>query len=180
MNQSKSREQLTDKTAISFIILLSVIICAFLIWWIYFKATPTDVASWVFQLPTLNASLNFLTSLFLVAGFVSIKRGYKVIHRNLMLLATLTSAFFLISYLTYHHFHGDTLFQGVGAIRYLYFSILVSHILLSIIQIPCILTTLYFAFCGNFEKHKKIARWTFPIWLYVSLTGVLIFFFLNY
>ena len=96
-----------------------------------------------------------------------------------MFSATFTSALFLVSYITYHHFHGDTKFVAVGTIRPIYFGILISHILLSAIQVPLILSTLYLALTRKFVKHKKIARITFPIWLYVSVTGVVIFIMLS-
>jgi putative membrane protein len=97
-----------------------------------------------------------------------------------MLLATFTSALFLVSYIAYHHFHGDSKFLAQGWIRPVYFTILISHILLSVVQVPLILTTLYLAYSKNFVKHKKIAKITFPIWLYVSVTGVLIFIILKW
>ena len=92
-----------------------------------------------------------------------------------MLSATFTSACFLISYIAYHHYQGDTKFMGLGIIRPIYFFILITHILLSIVQVPLILTTLYLAAAKNFVRHRKVARVTLPIWLYVSVTGVLIF-----
>jgi putative membrane protein len=97
-----------------------------------------------------------------------------------MYAATITSALFLLGYISYHHFHGDTKFIATGAIRPLYFGVLISHILLSATQVPLILSTLYFALTQQFVKHKKTAKITFPIWLYVSVTGVIIFIFLKY
>jgi putative membrane protein len=93
-----------------------------------------------------------------------------------MMLSALTFSFlFLISYLTYHAFHGDTSFEGEGWLRTLYFFILISHILLSAVVLPLVLTTVYFAATGNFNQHPKIARVTLPLWLYVSVTGVLVY-----
>lgn len=166
--------------AVPGIIGLSVVILLFLFWWIYQKEAPgTFDGHWSSYLPYLNAFLNGMAAVFLVCGFVAIKNKKIELHKRLMVTTTFISGLFLISYLTYHHFQGDTKFLGQGLIRYLYFGILISHILLSIVQVPLIFLTLYFAFTQKLEKHKKIARWTFPIWLYVSVTGVLIFLFLN-
>ena len=159
--------------------LLSAAVFAFLFWLIYFKETATASGDWVTYLPAVNASLNAITSILLVLGFQFIKNGQKEAHIKTMLAAVASSGLFLISYILYHHFHGDTKFLGEGSIRYVYFFILISHILLSMIQVPLIFTTLWFAFTKKYEKHKKFARWTFPIWLYVSVTGVLIYAFLK-
>lgn len=172
----------SDKKVFVIIGILSSIILAFLTWLIYFK-TGADLEGempWVNSLPALNALLNSLTSIFLVTGLIFIKKNRIDWHKRAMLAATGTSAFFLISYITYHHFHGDTKFVAVGLIRPIYFGILISHILLSVVQVPLILSTLYLAFTKNFQKHKLIARITFPIWLYVSMTGILIFIFLKF
>lgn len=158
---------------------LSVGIFAFLFWLIYFKETATASGDWVTYLPAINASLNAVTSVLLVLGFQFIKNGQRSAHIKTMLTAVATSGLFLIGYVLYHHYHGDTKFLAEGSIRYVYFAILISHVLLSMIQVPLIFLTLIFAFRQKFEKHKTIARWTFPIWLYVSVTGVLIYAFLK-
>ena len=162
--------------------ILSAVVLAFLVWLIYFKTgatTPVEM-NWISSLPALNALLNSLTTIFLISGMVFIKNNMPKWHIRSMLMATLTSAFFLISYITYHHFHGDTKFVALGSIRTLYFAILISHILLSAIQVPLILSTLYLGLTKKYEKHRKVAKVTFPIWLYVSITGVLIFVFLKW
>ncbi|AUN96733.1 DUF420 domain-containing protein [Bacteriovorax stolpii] len=166
----------SDKTVFAIIGLLSAAVIGFLFWLIYFK-TGASVGDngWVSSLPAVNAFLNALTAIFLVTGYYAIKTNDRELHIRLMLAATLTSACFLVSYVTYHHFQGDTKFLAQGWIRPVYFFILITHILLSIVQVPLILTTLYLAFTKKFQKHKKVARYTFPIWLYVSVTGVLIF-----
>ena len=161
------------------ILLISAAITAFLVWWIYFKTTGTSTAAWVDYLPALNATFNTLAAVCLTAGVAAIKRGHKERHRNLMLTAVGFSGLFLTTYLIYHHYHGDTPFTGQGWIRPAYFAILISHIVLSIAMLPMILSTLYHALGGRFESHRKIARWTFPVWLYVSVTGVVIFFLLS-
>jgi putative membrane protein len=96
-----------------------------------------------------------------------------------MVSALVLSALFLISYLTYHHFQGDTRFLATGLIRPIYFFILISHIILSVAVLPMVLITVFHALRGRFSNHKKIARYTFPVWLYVSVTGVLVFLMLN-
>ena len=171
-----------DSTAFSIIGILSAVVLAFLVWLIYFKtgADLTGEIGWVNSLPALNALLNSLTSIFLITGFVFIKKNKIQWHKILMFAATITSALFLISYITYHHFHGDTKFVAEGSIRSLYFGILISHILLSAVQVPLILSTLYLALTKKYVKHKRIARITFPIWLYVSVTGIIIFLFLKF
>jgi putative membrane protein len=172
----------SEKKVFTIIGILSAVVLAFLVWLIYFKTGTTTPAemNWINSLPALNALLNSLTTIFLISGMVFIKNNMPKWHIRSMLMATLTSAFFLISYITYHHFHGDTKFVALGSIRTLYFAILISHILLSAIQVPLILSTLYLGLTKKYEKHRKVAKVTFPIWLYVSITGVLIFIFLKW
>lgn len=161
------------------ILLASAALAGFLIWWIYFKTAAASDAAWIGALPAWNATFNTLCAACLIAGYVQIRRGRRERHKRLMLAALGCSALFLASYLLYHHFHGDTPFGGDGPIRVLYFAILASHIVLSVAMLPMILTTLSFALRGRFARHRRIARYTLPVWLYVSVTGVLIFFFLK-
>ena len=157
---------------------LSVAIACALIWLIYFKGGPAG-PEWVSSLPAVNAILNSCSAACLVIGYTRIRRKQITAHRACMLAATGFSALFLISYVTYHYFHGDTRFPGQGWIRPVYFTVLISHIGLSIVALPLILTTLYLALTGRFAIHRRVARWTFPIWLYVSVTGVVVFLLLN-
>jgi putative membrane protein len=159
--------------------LIGIIIFTFLVWWMYFKPNASINQSWVYFLPFLNCSLNGLTTTLLILGYRAIKKGKKEKHKKLMVTAGICSALFLISYLTYHHYVGDTKFLGQGLVRLVYFALLISHIICSIVQVPCILATFYFAFTGRIDAHKKAAKLTFPVWLYVSVTGVMIFLFLN-
>ena len=129
----------------------------------------------VSDLPALNAFLNGSCALFLCSGFVLIRIGKKEAHRFCMVAAFLLSVGFLSSYLTYHALHGSTPFPGTGWSRPIYFSLLVSHIVLAVSVLPLSLITLYQAVRGNFRRHRRIARWTLPIWLYVSFTGVAIY-----
>lgn len=126
-------------------------------------------------LPSLNAGLNATSAFLLILGFVLIKQGAWTGHALCMCSALGTSTLFLISYLTYHYFHGATPFPGQGWIRPVYFGILISHTILAVAVVPLALVTLFHALKSRFERHVKIARVTFPIWLYVSVTGVLIY-----
>lgn len=129
----------------------------------------------VIHLPTLNAILNFTSAIFLSAGFFFIKRKNITAHKICMGSALATSTLFLISYLYYHAKHGSTHFTGVGPVRTLYFAILISHTILAVVIVPLIFVTLVRAWAGRFEAHAKIARLTWPLWMYVSVTGVVIY-----
>jgi uncharacterized membrane protein YozB (DUF420 family) len=126
-------------------------------------------------LPSLNAGLNLTSALLIVLGFILIRQGAWTGHALCMISAMGTSTLFLVSYLTYHYFHGSTPFTGVGWVRPVYFTILISHTLLAVFVLPLALISLYQALKSRFEKHVKIARIAFPIWLYVSVTGVVIY-----
>ena len=128
------------------------------------------------NLPSLNAFLNGLAGIFLFLGWRAIKRGERQLHRNLMICALVCSTLFLISYVTYHILiHGVTRYQGTGFSRVLYFFILLTHTPLAVGIIPFCLSAVWFAFRGNFASHVKITRWLLPVWMYVSVTGVLIY-----
>lgn len=130
-------------------------------------------------MPGVNAGLNATSATMLVAGFMAIRSGRRKIHKRLMVSAFAASAVFLLGYILYHYAHGDTQYQGEGTIRIIYFAILISHVLLSIAMLPMILTTFYLAAQERLAAHKRLARWTLPIWLYVSVTGVVIYFMLR-
>jgi len=130
-------------------------------------------------MPSLNAGLNATSATLLVAGFIAIRSGRREIHKRLMVSAFAASAVFLAGYILYHYAHGDTPYEGEGPIRIAYFTILISHVLLSIVMLPMILTTFFLAARQRFATHKRLARWTLPTWLYVSVTGVLIYFMLR-
>jgi uncharacterized membrane protein YozB (DUF420 family) len=128
------------------------------------------------QLPHLNAILNSLSAAFLVTGFIFIRRGKIAAHRAMMTCALVSSTLFLISYLIYHFgFQGLTRFTGQGAIRTLYLLILFTHTVLAVVILPFVLVTVTRALRGDFARHRRIARWTFPMWLYVSVTGVIVY-----
>jgi putative membrane protein len=130
-------------------------------------------------LPAVNASLNATAASLIVAGWIAIKRGARRVHPYLMVGAFVASALFFVSYSIYHSVAGDTKFLGVGAIRAVYFALLISHVLLSAAVVPMALASFYFSWRRRFSTHKKIGRVLVPIWLYVSVTGVAIFFFLK-
>lgn len=130
-------------------------------------------------MPAVNASLNGLATVLLLSGYVAIRRRAREVHKYFMVAAFAASALFLIGYLAYHYAHGDTKYVGGGPLRAVYFFILISHIVLSMPLVPMVMTTLYFTVRGQFPRHRRLARWTFPIWLYVSVTGVLVFVFLK-
>ncbi|MEX0823078.1 MAG: DUF420 domain-containing protein [Balneolaceae bacterium] len=151
----------------------------FLLWLLYGRDAGGQTATWVEQLPALNALLNSITTVLILAGFIAIKKKKYVTHMKLMLTAFVTSLLFLISYLLYHNYVGHTPFPGEGVIRPVYFTILISHIILSAFVVPLVMTSYYFAFSGKFKTHRKVSKWTLPVWLYVSVTGVVIYFILN-
>jgi len=126
-----------------------------------------------------NAIVNTIVSVLLAAALVSVKLQKYVLHKRLMLTAMVLSILFLISYVLHHLLAGDTKFGGVGAIRYFYFFILITHIFLAAIIMPFVLFTAYRALISEWPQHKKLARITWPIWFYVSLTGVLVYLFIS-
>jgi uncharacterized membrane protein YozB (DUF420 family) len=126
-------------------------------------------------LPHVNAILNSTSAVLLLAGFSFIRRGRIQAHRNCQVAAVATSTLFLISYLTYHYYHGATRFAGQGLVRPLYFTILTTHTILAVVIVPLILITLYRATRRDFIRHRRLARVTLPLWLYVSVTGVIVY-----
>jgi len=128
--------------------------------------------------PVINASLNGASTVLLLMGRWLISRRRIAQHRLVMLTAMVTSTLFLISYLYYHIHVGSVHFQGTGWSRPLYFTILISHVVLAVVIVPLVIITLMRALRERFDKHRAIARWTFPLWLYVSVTGVLVYFML--
>lgn len=126
-------------------------------------------------LPPIYATLNAFTAVFLVAALLAIKRKNIVVHKTLMSAAIVFSALFLVLYVIYHSTSDSTPFGGVGNIRVVYFTLLLSHILLSVVVIPLVLITYVRALAQRFDRHKRIARITFPIWLYVAISGVVVY-----
>jgi putative membrane protein len=179
----ETKDEGSPGTILFWSIAASALVIGFLLWLIYLKQTPGSGGGRISSdsvLPALNALLNALSACSLVAGFIFIRRGQLNLHRRFMTSALFFSALFLVSYIAYHSTHGDTPFRGTGAIRPVYFFILISHILLTVIALPVILTTLFLALTGRFAAHRRIARITLPAWLYVSVTGVVIFLMLRF
>jgi putative membrane protein len=127
------------------------------------------------HLPAVDATLNAASAVLLACGFYFIRRRNIPAHRACMLGAFGTSIIFLICYLTYHYYHGVTRFPGHGAVRSFYLTLLGTHTTLAVVIVPLVLTTLYRAWRQRFDLHRRIARWTLPIWMYVSVTGVVVY-----
>jgi putative membrane protein len=158
---------------------VAVLALAFLIWLVYVATPAQGAPAWADRLPESNAFCNLASAVCALAGFWAIRRGRRGLHRTLMLTALAWSAAFLAGYVLFHHFHGETHFKGSGWIRTVYLCLLASHVLLSALVLPLLLATVAFAGLGIFERHRALARWTLPLWLYVSVTGVLVFLFLR-
>ena len=126
-------------------------------------------------LPTVNAALNALATMCLVAGWRFIRRGRQDAHRACMIGALACSALFLASYVIYHYNAGSRPFEGTGPVRLVYFAILITHVILAAAIVPLVLMTVVRAFRGQFDRHRAVARWTLPLWLYVSVTGVVVY-----
>lgn len=168
----------TDRGFWVFNAIVSTAAVAFLGWLLVIREAGGVHADLRFM-PAINATLNAAAATLLLLGFGAIRSGRREVHKRLMVSAFAASAVFLVGYVLYHYAHGDTPYQGVGPIRIVYFTILISHVLLSIVMLPMILTTFYLAARRRFAVHKRLARWTLPVWLYVSVTGVVIFFMLR-
>ncbi len=168
-----------DRAAIGGILAVSAAAFGFLVWLIYFKTPAGSSISAYDALPAVNAILNGLSACCLTAGYLAIRAKRRRVHMTLMIAAFVFSALFLVSYIAYHNVHGDTKFLGEGAIRPVYFSILISHIGVTVFALPMIFTTFFFAYRLRFDAHRRLARITLPLWLYVSVTGVAIYFLLK-
>jgi len=160
---------------IALIVAVSAAAVCFLLWLLYLHHPLDASVSRLRFLPALNALLNGLCTVALLAGFYFIRRGNIPAHRVSMVIAFAFSSLFLVSYITNHALHGETHFPGLGTVRTVYLSILASHVILSVVALPMVLTTFFFSLSGRFLQHRKIARFTLPIWLYVSVTGVVVY-----
>lgn len=160
-----------------------------LIGYLLFNVKSESDATWIHMLPHVNGVLNSFTAIFLVFGYIMIKRNNKTLHRMSMLISFTLAGLFFISYLTYHSSVPSQMFGDldknnildsyelslIGNMRLVYLTLLLSHILLAVALLPISLFTLYYALAGKFEKHKKIVKFTFPIWLFVSVSGVVVY-----
>jgi len=165
--------------ALGVILSISAVAFGFLVWLIYFKGGSNYNSSLIESLPALNALLNGTSAVLLLFAYQSIRQRKFSRHMKFNLTAFFTSSLFLISYVIYHNFHGSTHFPGHGLIKYIYFTILISHIILAALVVPMILTSFYLAFSGKLKTHRKVSKFTLPVWLYVSVTGVLIYLILS-
>ncbi len=165
----------SNQKAIAAILAISGVATLFLLWLIYLHPALDSTGMHLTFLPALNALLNGLSATALATGYVFIRQRKIVAHRTSMLTAFAFSSLFLVSYIVNHTLHGESHFPGHGTVRTVYLSILLSHVLLSVIALPMVLTTFFFSLSGRIPQHRKIARYTFPIWLYVSLTGVVVY-----
>lgn len=167
------------KSAITGILVISAAAIGFLFWIIYGVEAGDGSSRWGF-LPATNALFNAISATAVITGLCFIRKGNKRAHGISMSTALLASALFLVGYIIHHTVHGDTKFITEGWLRPTYFFILITHIILSIVVLPLVLTTVLFAIMRRWSAHRKIARWTYPVWLYVSITGVLVYFFLRH
>lgn len=169
-----SAAEVSNEKPLFIIGVVSVAALGGLIWLLYFRDATTASGSMTY-LPAVNATLNACSAVCLALGFSAIRRNARVTHQRFMISALAFSTLFLVSYIIYHATHGDTRFTGQGWIRPVYFFVLISHIILSAVALPMVLTTFYFSWSAQFARHRRLARFTFPLWMYVSVTGVLIF-----
>lgn len=140
-----------------------------------FQLQTHKMPPFISYLPHLNACLNASSAILLFAGYSFIRKGRVAAHRACQISALVVSILFLTSYLTYHYFHGTTRFQGTGVSRPIYFTVLTTHTILAVVIVPLIAITLYRALKLDFVRHRRIARITLPLWLYVSITGVIVY-----
>src|SRR6201996_9488685 len=169
---SASHPKSSTRPAIFAILAISAAASLFLFWLIYIHPAAASSSEYAF-LPALNAVLNGLSATALLIGFTFIRARRVAAHRASMITAFVFSSLFLVSYILHHALHGDVRYPAHGAFRPFYLSLLASHILLAVIALPMVLVTFFFSLSGRIPQHRKIARWTFPIWLYVSVTGVI-------
>ena len=175
MNQLVTNEARTPMSVVAAIIAVSIAASLFLGWLVYFHAPADVTGTHLSFLPALNAFLNACAAVALVVGFGFILNKQIAGHRASMFTAFVFSSLFLACYITNYALHGEIHFKGEGAVRWVYFPLLISHIILAVVVLPMILITFFLSLSGRFPAHRKLARWTFPIWLYVSVTGVIVY-----
>lgn len=161
--------------AVAGILVVSVAAFLFLVWLVYLKGGGGAESPLIRALPACDAGFNSLSTVLLIGGYVAVRQRKYARHLRFMTAAFVSSSLFLVCYVIYHNAHGDTRFLAHGPIRPIYFTILISHISLSAVALPLILSSFYLSLSGRFPIHRKVSRITFPIWLYVSVTGVLVF-----
>ena len=162
----------STRSAIAAILAISAAACLFLLWLIYIHPAADTTHIRLGFLPALNALLNGLSATALLIGYIFIRAKRIQAHRAAMITAFAFSTLFLVSYILHHALHGDVRYPTHAALRSVYLPLLASHILLAIVALPLVLVTFFFSLTGRIREHRKVARWTFPLWLYVSVTGV--------
>ncbi|TPE42560.1 DUF420 domain-containing protein [Pontibacter mangrovi] len=163
-----------DKRILSLIAVLSVVIPV-VVAVLFFMPKAHTPGIDVSYLPGFHAILNSLTAITLVIGYVNVKKGNTKAHRAAMLTAFGLSAIFLVSYVTYHFLGQRTVYGGDGILKYIYYFILLTHIVLAVVIVPLVLLSVYFGITNQLKRHRRISKWTFPTWLYVAITGVLVY-----
>ena len=172
-------DPLADRRFFLFNAVVSVAVLSLLGYLLLLRRGAVAGSADVSFLPAVNASLNALAATLLLAGYLAIRRRRWRVHRFFMVAAFGASALFFASYLVYHAVHGDTRYAGTGAMRSVYLAVLASHVLLSMTVVPLALTAFWFAFRRQFGRHRRVTRVLWPIWMYVSVTGVAIYFLLR-
>lgn len=167
-----------DKIMVPTILVVSIVVPVVVLILMYLPERYEVLGSGFSNFPLFHAILNFFTALLLLSGFIAIRKKELLWHRNLMISAFFLSAVFLVSYVISKISNEPVPYGGEGVLRYLYFFILITHILLSAIIVPLVLFTIYRGLTGEVEKHRRIARYTFPVWMYVAITGVLVYLFM--
>jgi len=157
------------------IIIVSVAIPLIIALLIFNQNQVSNNVGWISFLPHINGIINTLTSIILVIGWLFIKNKKVAFHKTSMLTAFVLGAFFLISYVIYHSYSESTAYGGEGMIRYIYYFLLITHIMLAIAVVPFVLLAIYYGISARYSKHKRIVKYTLPIWLYVSITGVIVY-----
>ncbi|MGO9338095.1 MAG: DUF420 domain-containing protein [Terracidiphilus sp.] len=163
------------RPAIAAILVISAAATLFLFWLIYVHPAADAGSVRLTFLPALNALLNGLSASALLIGYTFIRARRIRAHRAAMLTAFVFSSLFLVSYIVNHALHGESHYPGHSLVRTIYLAILISHVSLSVVALPLVLVTFFFSLTGRIPTHRKVARWTFPVWLYVSVTGVIVY-----
>ena len=172
MNQANNKNSLRFITILSYAIPLVIAILLGI-------RQKLDLGVWTNYLPHVNVAINFATALLLIIGIWAIKTKHISFHKLCMLLAFTLGSVFLIGYICYHFTHHSTTYGGTGFISYVYYFLLISHILLAAVVVKFVLLAVYHGWNNNIEEHKKIVKYAFPIWLYVSITGVIVYFMIS-
>src|SRR5580700_2892004 len=167
-----STPQSATRGAVAAILAISAAATLFLLWLIYIHPAAAASTDYAF-LPALNAVFNGLSATALLIGFTFIRARRIAAHRASMITAFVFSTLFLVSYILHHTLHGDVRYPAHAALRSVYLPLLASHIILAVVTLPLVLVTFFFSLSGRIPQHRKVARWTFPLWLYVSVTGVI-------